>query len=49
MWILNFSDSFFVDQLNSMNRNRFDPLTKVGFRETARIRQAILVDSNSLA
>ena len=24
----NFSDSFFVDQLNLMNRNRFDPLTK---------------------
>ena len=26
--ILNFSDSFFVDQLNLMKRNRFDPLTK---------------------
>ena len=24
----NFSDSFFDDQLNLMNRNRFDPLTK---------------------
>ena len=24
----NFSDSFFVDQLNLINRNRFDPLTK---------------------
>ena len=24
----NFSDSFFVDQLNLMNQNRFDPLTK---------------------
>ena len=24
----NFSDSFFVDQLNKMNRNTFDPLTK---------------------
>ena len=26
--IFNFSDYFFVDQLNLVNQNRFDPLTK---------------------
>ena len=28
MWIFNFSDSFFDDQLNLENQNRFDPMTK---------------------
>ena len=44
--IFNFSDS--VDQLNLVNQNRFDLLTKekkmTGLRQTVRIRQTLFVD-----
>ena len=46
-FFFSFSDSFFVDQLNLVNRNRFDSITKEKmkrFRQTVRVRQTLLVD-----